>query len=118
MNKTFFKACVPFVIGISLSATYQTAHAVIIPTDQVAENQQLPSDREKVKTFLDRAGVQAKLQTFGVSGILAKQRVDALSDQEIAMLAEKIDSLPAGGTLSNNDLILILLVVILAVLVL
>ena len=38
----------------------------------------------------------------------------ALSDAEVHALAQRIDSLPAGGALSNQDLILIVLIAILA----
>lgn len=112
-----FKACIPFVVGVSFSLPYYSANAVIIPTDQIMSDQHMSTEREKVKVFLDRSSVQAKLQTFGISGILAHERIDALTDQEVVTLAQKIDSLPAGGTLDNNDLIIILLVVILVVLV-
>jgi len=36
-----------------------------------------------------------------------------MTDQEVHAVAQKIDSMPAGGTLSNNDLVLILLIILL-----
>ena len=51
-----------------------------------------------------------------VDGLAAKDRVAALTDQEVHALAESIDALPAGGNLGTNDIIVILLVAILVVL--
>jgi len=53
---------------------------------------------------------------MGVDGLAAKDRVAALTDQEVHALAESIDALPAGGNLGTNDIIVILLVAILVVL--
>jgi Family of unknown function (DUF6627) len=116
MNVQLFKACIPFVIVASCFLSYYPANAAIIPTDQIHSDQHMSTERDKIKAFLDRASVKAKLETHGVSDVVARERVNALTDQEVAMLAQKIDTLPAGGTLANNDLIIILLVAILVVL--
>lgn len=89
------------------------ATAAIVGTEEMA----VPADSErtKVQSFLDRADVKDRLQTLGVKGLLVKDRVDAMSDEEVRTLALKIDSLPAGGalsSLSNSDLVIILLLLI------
>ena len=91
------------------------ARADMISAQQVAGRNQAESDRAKVQAFLDRADVKRRLQAFGVKSLFAQERVAALSDQEVHTLAQKIDSLPAGGRLSDNDLIIILLIAILVV---
>jgi hypothetical protein len=48
---------------------------------------------------------------------MSKDRVAAMTDQEVHTLAQNIGSLPAGGSLSNNDLTLILLIVLLVLLI-
>lgn len=102
-------------VFVSMSLFAGAVRAEPVSTDEVAAGQAAASDREKVRAFIDRAGVQEKLKTMGVEGIWAKHRVDAMTDQEVAMLAQKIDSLPAGAALSSNDLIIILLVAILVI---
>ena len=47
--------------------------------------------------LLERADVQARLQAYGVSAADVRARIAALSDEEAAELAARIDSLPAGG---------------------
>ena len=70
------------------------AAAAIIATDQVAAS----AGRDQVKSFLNRAEVRDRMQSLGVNPQAARDRVDALSDDEVARLASRLDQLPAGGT--------------------
>jgi hypothetical protein len=72
-------------------------------------------DRAKVQQFLDRATVTEKLKAMGVDALNARSRVDSLTDDEVHALAQRIDAMPAGGALSQNDLILILLVALIVI---
>jgi hypothetical protein len=65
-----------------------------------------------VSQLLERADVQARLQAYGVSAADVKGRVAALSDEEAAALAARIDSLPAGGDIVGA-IVLIFLVLLL-----
>ena len=75
-------------IGVPLPAS-----AGIVATDQVTAS----AERERVRGFLDRQEVRAKMQSLGVDADAARARVDALTDQEASDLAARIDQLPAGG---------------------
>lgn len=70
------------------------AAAGIVATDQVVAG----AKRERVENFLDRAEVRERMQALGVSPQAARERVDALSDEEVAILENRLDQLPAGGT--------------------
>jgi hypothetical protein len=48
-------------------------------------------------TLVDRGAVAAQLQAFGLSPQEARARVAALTEAEVAALADQIDALPAGG---------------------
>ncbi|MNG38175.1 hypothetical protein D3C84_1257720 [compost metagenome] len=48
-----------------------------------------------------------------VPAALAKTRVEALTAQEVAALAQRIDALPAGGALDSMEVVIILLIAIL-----
>jgi hypothetical protein len=98
---------------VCLAAQCPAANAEMVSTEQVAAQQKVEVDREKLKAFVGREEVQARLQALGVQGGVAKDRVDALTDPEVAQLVRKIDSLPAGGNLSQTDIIIILLIAIL-----
>ncbi len=84
------------------------ASAGIIATDQVATS----AERDRVKSFLDRAEMRARMQALGVSPQAARDRVDALGDEEVAALADRLDKLPAGG----SDLLTVALIVFLVLL--
>jgi hypothetical protein len=71
-----------------------------------------------VLQLVERPEVAKQLEQMGINAEQAKDRVAAMSNEEVAMVAGKLDSLPAGGALGNQDflfLIVILLVVILIV---
>ena len=89
------------------------ARADIVDTQDLAAQTQAEQDRAKVQSFVERATVKEKLEAMGVDGLLAKDRVAALSEQEVHALAERIDAMPAGGTLSQMDMVVILLIAIL-----
>lgn len=101
----------------ALSIQAPQIRAEVVTTDEVAAQGQAAADRAKVRSFLERANVKEKLQALGVDGLTAKDRVAALSQEEVHALAQRIDAMPAGGNLSNTDLILILLVVILVAII-
>ena len=88
-----------FVSGVLIVCTLGAgmplpASAGIVATDQIVAS----TGRDRVKSFLDRAEVQTQMQALGVNPQAALARVDALSDDEVASLAGRLDQLPAGGT--------------------
>lgn len=101
-----------------IAALSTPAYAGMIGTQEVLAEQTVQTDRDKVHEFLDRAAVQERLQVMDVPEALARNRVDALTPEETATLAQRIDALPAGGALSGTDFVIILLVAILVVLIL
>jgi hypothetical protein len=93
----------------------QVQAAGLITTGEVAAaeaKRDTAADRALVLRALQRPEVQARLQDLGVDPQAANARVAALTDQEVATLAERIDSAPAGG----NDVLVVALVVFLVLL--
>ena len=124
-TKKLSRGMLAVVVSVSLCLQAPFAQAGIVSTDEVAaqaQNQnQAAAERIKVQAFIDRAGVKDRLQAMGVDGVMAKDRVAALSDSEVHALAQKIDAMPAGGdlrNLNNSDLTILLLVAILIVIIL
>ena len=78
------------------------ASAGMISTDQVIAATTADPDRVRVQEFLSRDDVARQMVDLGVDPAETRQRVAALSDQEIARIAGRIDTVPAGegvGTL-------------------
>jgi hypothetical protein len=54
--------------------------------------------------------VASSLQGYGLDPAQAKERVNAMTDEEVGALAQKIDSLPAGGLHGAGAVIVILII--------
>jgi len=108
MKKIIAQGC-NIVITACALALAGTAAADIVSTDQILKQ----SDRDHVRAFLERKDAAKQLNAMGVAPELAKQRVDAMTDEEVRVVAAKIDSLPAGAALSQTDWILVILLIIL-----
>jgi len=106
------------IFASAMLAQTSIVRAEMISADRLSVQSQAEQDRAKVQSFVDRANVKERLQAMGVSGLLAKDRVAALTEEEVHALAQRIDAMPAGGALSNSDLILVLLIAILVALLL
>ncbi len=118
MNTTLYRGlCRVLLVGFLSVLQIQWAQAAMVSTDQALSAQKVRSDREKIQSFVSRADVQKELQMLGIKADTAKARVAALSDSEVEMVSGKLDSLPAGGNLSHNDLIIILLIIIVVALI-
>lgn len=96
---------------IVLMAWSPFAQAGMIGTDQVVTAAS-SADRSTVLNFVGRSDVASQLQALGLDPATAKDRVAAMTDQEIQSLAGRINSLPAGADATG---ILLLLVVVAAV---
>lgn len=88
------------------------AKAAMVSTDQIVQTEQAHYDREQLAGLLDRAEVQDKLASFGVSAADVQERIAAMTDSEVAELNKHIAELPAGGNIFG---ILILIGVILVI---
>ncbi|HZE61660.1 MAG TPA: PA2779 family protein [Burkholderiales bacterium] len=100
------------IVACALAAP--AAQAAMVGTDQVVQ-----AERERVRAALERSDVVQALKKVGVDAAAAAARVDAMSDAEVAQLSNLVDLLPAGGApLTNDQLIIILLIVLILVIAL
>ena len=102
------------LIALMIWTPYQIATAGMIGTDQVVASTS-QADRTAVLNFLNRSDVAGKLHSLGVDPSTAKDRVGAMTDQEVQQLAGRINSLPAGGDVSTAGVILIIILIAAAV---
>lgn len=85
---------------LSFAGFMQSAQATLITTEQVAASAGVISataQRALVNETLARADVAAGLAERGVSVEQARERVAALTDDEVAAVAHAIDTAPAGA---------------------
>ena len=91
------------VIALPLAAVmllvwvpFGAVQAGMVSTEDVIGTAQAEADREKVDTFLASEAVREQLRALGVDPGEAARRASALSDDEIRVIAGRIDELPAG----------------------
>ena len=81
-----------------LNFNVPNAQAKMVGTDAVIAGQQAADQRAQVADFMAREDVKQVMTQYGVDPVEAQQRVDSLSNEELANLANSIDQLPAGGS--------------------
>lgn len=88
------------------------AQAGLITTDQVIAGESAKADRARIASFLDRTDVRDQLTALGVKPSEAKARIATLSDTEVAQIAGRIDTVPAGQDVVGTLIGLLILAVI------
>lgn len=101
-----------------LAAQLPIAQAGMVSTEQAIASKQVEEERSELRSFVEREDVRKQLEALGVSPAEAENRVNAMTDAEVMTIAGKMDSAPAGGALSSNDWILILVIALLLVIAL
>jgi hypothetical protein len=103
------------VITLMFSQTVP-AYAGLIGTEQFMDQQLVELDRETIGKVLNRDEARTLLEKHGVSNEQAQERIDALTDEEVRVVAQKFEALPAAG--DGGGIILGLLVIVLVFIIL
>lgn len=91
---------VAMVLALTLFTVFAglgPAYASMVGTSEVLETESRELDKERLLNALQREEVRQKLQSWGVEPDIAKARIQALTDRELARITQRMDSLPAGG---------------------
>jgi len=110
MNTAWAKTICRLLVAMMIWMPYQIATAGMIGTDQVVSSTS-QADRSTVMNYLTRGDVQGQLQALGIDPSTAKDRVGAMSDQEVQQLAGRINSMPVGADVSWGGIILLVAIV-------
>jgi len=98
---------------LSLSLPRRPAEANLVGTESaITLDRDAAADRARVHTFLDRPDVQAQLNSYGISVEETRARVDSLTDDEVALIAGKLDGLPAGGAYEGAAALLLVAIAV------
>ena len=112
MKSVWAKMLCRLLMVLMVWSPLQMAQAGMIGTDQVAAAAS-QADRSTVLQFLGRAEVATQLQSLGVDAATVKDRVAAMTDQEVQQIAGRIQAMPAGA--SDAGVLLVVLLVAAAV---
>lgn len=94
LHRVIATALVPCML---LSSLPLSAQAAMVSSEDALVTPAADAGRERVTAFLSRDDVRQQLQAQGVIADDAIARVQAMSDAEVAQLADRVDQAPAGG---------------------
>jgi hypothetical protein len=94
MMKPVAAALVPMLLVAGFPVS--TARAAMVAT-QGLQNTDAHTERNALLAFSRRADVRAQFLALGVDPGVVQGRITAMTDGEIATLADRLEALPAGG---------------------
>ena len=86
--------------------------AAMISTPDVIAVEQSQYDRAQLIAMMDREDVQTQLLAMGVTADQAKERVNSMTDLEVAQLNDRLADMPAGAGVLGAVVIIFVVFVI------
>lgn len=90
------------------------AYAGLIGTEQFMGQQLVELDRETLRNVFDREDARALLENNGITQAQAQDRVNAMTDREVRIFAQKFGEQPAGGSVGVVAAVLIIVLLFIA----
>ena len=85
------------IFSINWMALTGPASAAMIGSEALVQASRRDATEAKVLEALSRPALVQQMENLGVDPAAARDRVAALTDDELAALDQRLDSLPAGG---------------------
>ncbi len=113
-----------YLIGalIAISTFPGRAEAMFVPAaphEDAVSPAQKPGNRDvdiaKIQAVLESKVIRQKLMDLGLSSEEAMARINKLSDKQVHQFASRIDSLQAGGGVTELMIILLLVIIIILI---
>lgn len=113
--RTLCRRITPFVLAAFglMSLHIPAARAGMIAPSAYLQQESAADPHQQLQQFLDRDEIRAELVKLGVDPAEAQARVQALSDEEATLAAERMQQLPAGGDGVIGAIVFIFLVLLL-----
>lgn len=92
--------------------------AGVVSTEDVAASAKAADARAQLQALVKRPELAKELQLLGIAPQEAAGRVAAMTDAEVFSLAGKLGAVPAGGAMTNTELLIVILLIVLVALAL
>jgi hypothetical protein len=102
MKSETMKMICRFLIVALMMLPFQAVQASMIGTDQAAAAASAQVERDAVLNLISRTEVAGQLQSMGLDPQTARDRVGAMTDQEVHALAGRVDTEPAGAKMKSG----------------
>ncbi len=108
-----FKRTLTLILSISLlGLSFGNAQAAIVSNDQIINKAQQKNERAALLQTIAREDVQQQLFKMGVNPADIENRINQMTQQEIAQLNQQMNELPAGAGVLGIILIVFIVFVI------
>ena len=99
LKKTFFRRLAASLAVFHMLVVVQVpmANAAMVGTPEVLYEQQQQVDRQQLLGMLEDQGVQEKLQAMGVDRSQVAERINSLTNAELAQFNQQLSEAPAGA---------------------
>ena len=99
LKKTFFRRLAASLAVFHMLVVVQVpmANAAMVGTPEVLYEQQQQVDRQQLLGMLEDQGVQEKLQGMGVDRSQVAERINSLTNAELAQFNQQLSEAPAGA---------------------
>jgi hypothetical protein len=114
MQRIFAKRIIVWVMSFSLLGTSlpSISFAGIIGTQTLIETQQTDNTRARIEEFISRDHVRDQMIALGADPSEVRDRIAALTGDELRMLEQNIDTMPAGGILALIGVVFVVLLIL------
>jgi len=113
MKSVAFRMLCRLLIASLFAMSFQPSIAGMIGPEQAVVTTAASAERTALLNTISRSDVASQLLSQGVDPAAAKLRVASMTDQEVAALSGKIDSLPAGANSNGTGWAIAIVVVLL-----
>lgn len=113
MFQKLYKFIATLLIPVmALGSLPLVGHAGIVSSEAALVTAAGDADRTKVSGLLAREDVRQALSAQGVDTAQAIERVQAMSDAEVAQLADRVDDAPAGAGIVGTIFLVFLILLV------
>ena len=99
------------IVLLLVSTSYQSASAAMVGTEKLLQAENSQEKRDYLHRLMAREEVKRALIARGIDPLEAQLRIQSLTDDEVQLVAGKIDDLTAGGGVEIFSLIIIAVII-------
>jgi phosphoribosylamine-glycine ligase len=99
------------IVLLLVSTSYQSASAAMIGTEKLLQAENPQKKRDYLHQLVAREGVKRALIARGIDPLEAQRRIQSLTDEEVQLIAGKIDGLSAGGGVFIYSMIVVAVII-------
>ena len=114
MQRIFAKQIMVWILSFSLLGTSlpSITYAGMIGTQTLIESQQGDDPRARVEEFIARDSVRDQIVALGADPEEVRDRLAALTGDELRLLEQNLDTMPAGGILAVIGIVFVVLIIL------